>query len=125
MATILIVEDNDLNRDMLTRRLARKGYDVVTAKDGAEGLRMATERPPDLILMDLSLPIMDGWEATRRLKARPTTCEIPIVVLTAHVMEADRQLSHIAGCDGFATKPVDLPALVSTIEALLADEADA
>jgi CheY-like chemotaxis protein len=120
MPTVLLVEDNEMNRDMLSRRLARKGYDVITAEDGASGLRLATERRPDLVLMDMSLPVLDGWEATRRLKANDATRDIPVVALTAHVMQTDREKALAAGCDGFATKPIELPSLLATMERLLA-----
>ena len=120
MAKILIVEDNEMNRDMLSRRLVRHGFQVAPAPDGAAGLRMALGDRPDLVLMDLSLPVIDGWEATRRLKAEPATCDIPIIALTAHVMQSDRELAREAGCDGFATKPIDLPSLLATMAALLA-----
>ena len=124
MAKILIVEDNELNRDMLSRRLARNGFEVATAPDGAAGLRMALGDRPDLVLMDLSLPVIDGWEATRRLKADPATCDIPVIALTAHVMDSDRELAREAGCDGFATKPIDMPILLATMAALLANGDD-
>jgi CheY-like chemotaxis protein len=116
---ILLVEDNELNRDMLSRRLARRGYDVVIAVDGAEGVALAESATPDLILMDMSLPVLDGWEATSRLKAASATRAIPIVALTAHAMSGDRERALAAGCDDFDTKPVDLPRLLGKIEALL------
>ncbi|MGH9613652.1 MAG: response regulator [Bryobacteraceae bacterium] len=120
MARILLVEDNEMNRDMLLRRLAKRGFDVLAAVDGAEGLRLASENSPDLILMDMSLPVVDGWEATRRLKRDPGTSRIPVIALTAHVLESDRQMALEAGCDGFETKPVDLNQLIATIDRLLA-----
>jgi CheY-like chemotaxis protein len=119
MPTILLVEDNELNRDMLSRRLARKGYDVVIAEDGARGLSAATEGKPDLILMDMSLPVIDGWEVTRRLKAEPQTRAIPVIALTAHAMSSDREKAVAAGCDDYDTKPVELERLLAKIERLL------
>src|SRR6185295_12803245 len=107
MAKILLVEDNEMNRDMLSRRLERKGYQIVVAVDGAQGVAMAQSEAPDLILMDMSLPVMDGWEATRRLKAAPETRAIPVIALTAHAMSGDREKALAAGCDDFDTKPVD------------------
>jgi len=117
--TILLVEDNDINRDMLGRRLVRKGFEVVFAIDGLEGVRLAAERAPDLILMDMSLPVMDGWEATRRIKQAPETGAIPVIALTAHAMSTDREKALEAGCDDYDTKPVELPRLLSKIERLL------
>ncbi|HYE49332.1 MAG TPA: response regulator [Azospirillaceae bacterium] len=119
MPTILLVEDNDINRDMLGRRLVRKGFEVVFAIDGLEGVRLAAERAPDLILMDMSLPVMDGWEATRRIKQAPETGAIPVIALTAHAMSTDREKALEAGCDDYDTKPVELPRLLSKIERLL------
>ncbi len=119
MTKILLVEDNEMNRDMLSRRLQRKGYEVVLAVDGKEGINMATSSTPDLILMDLSLPIIDGWEATRQIKSQAETANIPIIALTAHAMEDDRRLALEAGCDDYDSKPVDFPRLVSKIEACL------
>ena len=119
MAKILIVEDNEMNRDMLSRRLARRGYEIVMAVDGGEGIAAATAECPDLILMDMSLPVVDGWEATRRLKAEPLTRAIPIIGLTAHAMAGDREKVIEAGCDDYDTKPVELPRLLQKIEALL------
>jgi len=116
MATILLVEDNELNRDMLCRRLERKGYRVETAEDGRQGVDKALSDRPDVILMDLSLPVMDGWEATRRLKADERTKGIPVIVLTAHAMSGDERKAFEAGCDDFDTKPVDLPRLLGKIE---------
>jgi CheY-like chemotaxis protein len=119
MAKILIVEDNEMNRDMLSRRLIRRGYTVVTAVDGEQGLVAAGTERPDLILMDMSLPVMDGWEATRRLKAESATQAIPVIGLTAHAMTGDRDKAMAAGCDDYDTKPVELPRLLEKIEALL------
>jgi two-component system, cell cycle response regulator DivK len=119
LSRILLVEDNEANRDMLSRRLLRKGYEVLLAMDGGEGLAMAQSQSPDLILMDMSLPVVDGWEATRRLKAQAQTREIPVIALTAHAMSGDRQKALSAGCDDFDTKPVELPRLLTKIEALL------
>jgi len=119
MAKILVVEDNEMNRDMLTRRLQRRGYEVVIAVDGAEGLAMAQSESPALVLMDISLPALDGWEATRRLKMAPETKSIPVIALTAHAMSGDRERCIEAGCDDFDTKPVEIARLVGKIEALL------
>jgi CheY-like chemotaxis protein len=112
MVRVLLVEDNELNRDMLSRRLGRKGFEVVMALDGAEALEMAASQAPALILMDMNLPVIDGWEATRRLKADPATAAIPVIGLTAHAMEGDRQKCLDAGCDDYDTKPVELPRLL-------------
>ena len=120
MAKILLVEDNEMNRDMLSRRLERRGYEVVIAVDGAEGVDKAGSETPALILMDMSLPVVDGWDATRRIKAAPATRAIPIIALTAHAMSGDREKAVEAGCDDFDTKPVDLARLLGKIEALLA-----
>jgi two-component system, cell cycle response regulator DivK len=119
MPTILIVEDNELNRDMLSRRLERRGYDTLVAVDGEQGLELARRIQPNLILMDMSLPVLDGWEATKRLKSAPETAAIPIVALTAHAMSGDRERALEAGCDEYDTKPVEFPRLVLKIEALL------
>jgi two-component system, cell cycle response regulator DivK len=119
MSKILLVEDNEMNRDMLSRRLERKGYTVVIAVDGQQGVDMTYSETPDLILMDMSLPIIDGWEATRRLKADDKTKAIPIIALTAHAMSGDREKALEAGSDEYDTKPVELPRLLSKIEALL------
>ena len=119
MTTILIVEDNEMNRDMLSRRLERRGYDVLVAVDGEAGVALARARTPDLILMDMSLPLVDGWEATRILKADQAFQSIPIIALTAHAMANDRDKALAAGCDDYDTKPIDLPRLLSKIEALL------
>ncbi len=120
MPRILLVEDNEMNRDMLSRRLERKGYAVLCAVDGQQGLELARRESPDLILMDLSLPVLDGWEATRRLKADPELRRIPVIALTAHAMARDEQQARAAGCDDFDTKPVELPRLLAKIQALLA-----
>ncbi len=119
MAKILLVEDNELNRDMLMRRLEKKGYRVVIAVDGKAGLALGQSEAPDLILMDMSLPVLDGWEATRQLKSSPQTRSIPIIALTAHAMSADRSKAIEAGCDDYDTKPVDLSRLLGKIELLL------
>ena len=119
MAKILLVEDNEMNRDMLSRRLARKGYEVVVGVDGESGVNMAASERPDIILMDISLPVIDGWEATRRIKAASDTNGIPIIALTAHAMSSDREKALEAGCDDFDTKPVELPRLLGKIERLL------
>jgi CheY-like chemotaxis protein len=116
MRKILVVEDNEMNRDMLCRRLMRKGYVVVTAADGAEGMEVARIETPDVVIMDLSLPNMDGWEACRRLKSDPNTRYIPVIALTAHAMSTDRDKALAAGCDDFDTKPVDFVRLVEKIE---------
>lgn len=119
MPKLLLVEDNEMNRDMLSRRLTRNGYEVVIAFDGGAGIDMAGTESPDLILMDMSLPVVDGWEATRRLKADPATRAIPIIALTAHAMASDRDKALEAGCDDYDTKPVELPRLLEKIRALL------
>jgi two-component system cell cycle response regulator DivK len=119
MTKILLVEDNELNRDMLSRRLERRGFKVVLACDGRHGILTARSECPDLILMDLSLPEIDGWQAIRFLKARPDTAGIPILVLTAHAMISDRERALHAGCDGFACKPVDFDSLLNKINSLL------
>ena len=119
MTKLLLVEDNEMNRDMLSRRLQRKGYEVVIAVDGAQGVEMARTQAPELILMDMSLPVLDGWEATRRLKAEPSTRAIPVIGLTAHAMAGDREKVIAAGCDDYDTKPVELPRLLQKIESLL------
>jgi two-component system cell cycle response regulator DivK len=116
MARILLVEDNELNRDMLARRLQKRGYDVLIALDGNEGISMARSELPDLILMDMSLPVVDGWEATRRLKADTVTKSIPIIGLTAHAMAGDAEKCFEAGCDGYDTKPVELTRLLEKID---------
>lgn len=119
MSKILLVEDNEMNRDMLSRRLARRGYEVALAVDGEAGVAAAKSQAPDLILMDISLPVIDGLEATRRLKSDPATRAIPVIGLTAHAMAGDREKVMAAGCDDYDTKPVDLPRLLQKIEALL------
>ncbi|HEY0625833.1 MAG TPA: response regulator [Allosphingosinicella sp.] len=119
MTKILLVEDNEMNLDMLTRRLQRHGYEVISAKDGPCGVAMALLERPDLILMDVALGDMDGWEATDLIKANPLTSSIPVIALTAHALESDRRKSIEAGCSDFDTKPVDLPRLLSKIEACL------
>jgi CheY-like chemotaxis protein len=119
MTRILLVEDNEMNRDMLSRRLARRGYDVAVAVDGEQGVAMAKSEAPALILMDMSLPGMDGWEATRQIKEAPETRAIPVIALTAHAMAGDREKAIAAGCDDFDTKPIDLARLLDKIEALL------
>jgi two-component system cell cycle response regulator DivK len=119
MPKLLYVEDNEMNRDMLSRRLQRRGYEVLIAVDGAQGLSMAASEKPDVILMDMSLPVVDGWEATRRLKAAPDTQGIPVIGLTAHAMSTDRDKCLEAGCDDYDTKPVELPRLLEKIERLL------
>ena len=120
MAKILLVEDNEMNRDMLSRRLQKKGYEVVMAVDGEQGVAMAETQAPALVLMDMSLPGLDGWEATRRLKAAAGTRAIPVIALTAHAMAGDREKALAAGCDDFDTKPIKLERLLAKIEALLA-----
>ena len=119
MPKLLYVEDNEMNRDMLSRRLQRRGYDVLIAEDGEEGMAKARAEGPDLILMDMSLPVVDGWEATRRLKAAPETRDIPIIGLTAHAMATDRNKCLEAGCDDYDTKPVELTRLLEKIERLI------
>jgi len=119
MAKILLVEDNEMNRDMLSRRLQRKGYEISIAVDGAEGVALAHSEGPELILMDLSLPVMDGWEATRRLKASAETRSIPVIALSAHAMSGDKEKALEAGCDDYDSKPIEFPRLLGKIEALL------
>lgn len=119
MAKILLVEDNEMNRDMLSRRLQRRDFEVVIGVDGAEGVALAKSELPDLILMDMSLPVVDGWEATRQLRGDPATAGIPIIALTAHAMAGDREKSLAAGCDDYDSKPVELPRLLAKIDALL------
>ena len=120
MPRLLYVEDNEMNRDMLSRRLQRRGFDVLIAADGEQGVSLAAAERPDLILMDMSLPVLDGWEATRQIKAAPDTHSIPIIGLTAHAMAADRDKCLEAGCDDYDTKPVELDRLLKKIERLLA-----
>ena len=119
MAKILLVEDNEMNRDMLSRRLQRKGYTVAMAEDGLQGVAMAASESPDLILLDMSLPLLDGWEAARRIKASPATRRIPVIALTAHAMSGDREKALEAGCDEYDTKPVEFARLLMKIEAIL------
>ena len=119
MAKLLLVEDNEMNRDMLSRRLRKKGYEVAIAVDGKAGVEMASTEEPNLILMDMSLPIMDGWQATQHIKADDATSKIPVIALTAHAMESDRAKAMEAGCDDYDTKPIDLKRLLSKIETLL------
>lgn len=116
---ILLVEDNEMNRDMLSRRLARQGHDVLLATDGAEGIATTSSERPDIVLMDMSLPVLDGWEATRRLKADAATAGIPVIALTAHALAVDRERALAAGCDDYETKPIDLPKLLEKIARLL------
>ena len=124
MATILLVEDNELNRDMLSRRLERLGYTINLANDGQEGIDAVQKEPPNLVLMDINMPVMDGWEAVRVLKSNPETQHLPVIALTAHAMSSDREKAEKSGFDDYATKPVDFPALVKMIETWLnkADE---
>ncbi len=124
MSKILLVEDNEMNRDMLSRRLNKKGYEVTIAVDGQQGVDMASTEKPDLILMDMSLPVIDGWEAAKRLKNDPATQQIPIIALTAHAMAGDREKSLEAGCDDYDTKPVDLKSLLGKMETLLGNSSD-
>lgn len=119
MPKILLVEDNEMNRDMLSRRLLRNGFDVIMAVNGQEGIELAISQKPDLILMDMSLPVLDGWDATRRLKADPATAAIPVIALTAHAMDSDREKALAAGCDDFDTKPIELPRLLEKMKALI------
>ena len=123
MPTVLLVEDNELNRDMLSRRLARQGYQVLQAVDGRQGVEAARAGRPDLVLMDMSLPVLDGWEATRQLKADEKTRAIPVIALTAHAMAGDRERALGAGCDDYDTKPVEIARLLGKVQALLARKA--
>jgi two-component system, cell cycle response regulator DivK len=116
---VLLVEDNEMNRDMLSRRLTRRGFDVLMAVDGEQGVQMAKTEMPDLILMDMSLPVLDGWEATRQIKAEASTQSIPLIALTAHAMAGDRDKSLQAGCDDYDTKPIELPRLLDKMDRLL------
>jgi CheY-like chemotaxis protein len=125
MARILVVEDNEMNRDMLTRRLIRRGYEVLVAEDGVAGVATARTQKPDLVLMDMSLPVMDGWEATRQLKGDEATRAIPVIALTAHAMAGDEEKAMQAGCDAYETKPVDLARLLSKMEELLGQRGSA
>ena len=124
MAKILLVEDNELNRDMLKRRLERREHEVAIAVDGAEGVEKASSEKPDIILMDLNLPILDGWEATRQIKANEDTSGIPVIALTAHAMTGDQKKAIEAGCDDYDTKPVELPRLLEKIGSLLGETAE-
>lgn len=118
MIKILLVEDNEMNRDMLSRRLERRGYEVIIATNGLAGVEAAVTAKPDLVLMDMSLPVIDGWEATRRIKGNPATADIPVIALTAHAMAGDRERAMEAGCDDYDTKPIELPALLDKIARL-------
>jgi CheY-like chemotaxis protein len=120
MPRILLVEDNEMNRDMLSRRLIRRGFEVLVATDGEQAVHTAREEMPDLILMDISLPVLDGWGATKEIKNAPNTCAIPVIALTAHALAGDREKALAAGCDDYDTKPVDLPRLLDKISRLLA-----
>jgi two-component system, cell cycle response regulator DivK len=119
MAKILVVEDNEMNLDMLTRRLIRRGYEILVARDGGAGVQMAGDEQPDLILMDMSLPVMDGWEATRRIKASENTRHIPIIALTAHAVAGDREKCIAAGCDEYESKPIKFPQLLAKVAAIV------
>ena len=119
MLRILLVEDNEMNRDMLSRRLARRGFEVSIAVDGAEGVARCEQELPDLVIMDIGLPVMDGWEATRRIKAAPATRHIPVIALTAHAMIGEEEKAQLAGCDDFETKPVELLRLLAKMSVLL------
>ena len=125
MAKILLVEDNEMNRDMLSRRLQRKGFEVIIAADGQQGVAKASAESPDLILLDMSLPVMDGWEAARKIKGDPETRDIPIIALTAHAMAGDREKALEAGCDEYDTKPIELPRLLGKINLFLGEDAPA
>jgi len=125
MKKILLVEDNEMNRDMLSRRLMRNGYEVVLAVDGEQAVSVANADLPDLVLMDMSLPVIDGWEATRRIKSAAATAHIPVIALTAHAMAGDREKAIAAGCDDYDTKPIELERLIGKIEALLGRAAPA
>jgi len=122
MPKILLIEDNEMNWDMLSRRLRRDGYQVVVATDGKQGVDMALSGAPDLILMDMSLPVLDGWEATRQIKAAPQTQAVPIIALTAHAMTGDRERALAAGCDDYDTKPIEFRRLLEKIRALLGEQ---
>jgi CheY-like chemotaxis protein len=124
MTKVLLVEDNEMNRDMLSRRLIRRGFQVVFAMDGQQGIDLAHSERPDIILMDMSLPVIDGWEATRRLKADDATRSVPVIGLTAHAMSGDREKAIEAGCDDYDTKPVELDRLIGKIERLLGTAKD-
>jgi two-component system cell cycle response regulator DivK len=125
MSKILLVEDNEFNRDMLSRRLHRRGFEVVLAEDGETGIAAARSEKPDLILMDMDLPVLDGWEATRRLKADPSLKSIPIIALTAHAMQSDCDRAYQAGCDDFATKPIEFAELIAKIDRVLGPRGEA
>ena len=125
MAKVLLVEDNEMNRDMLSRRLKRKGFEVIIAVDGREGVAKASAESPDLILLDMSLPVMNGWEAARKIKADPETRDIPIIALTAHAMAGDREKALEAGCDEYDTKPIELPRLLGKINLFLGEDTPA
>ncbi len=125
MAKVLLVEDNEMNRDMLSRRLQRKGFEVIVAGDGQQGVAKASAESPDLILLDMSLPVMDGWEAARKIKGDPETRDIPIIALTAHAMAGDREKALVAGCDESDTKPVELPRLLGKINLFLGEDVPA
>ncbi len=124
MPKVLVVEDNEMNRDMLSRRLQRRGYEVIVSVDGEDGVRKARSDSPDIILMDMDLPILDGWAATRKLKASPETRSIPVIALTAHAMAGDREKALEAGCDDYDTKPVEFSRLTEKMEKLLGKESD-
>jgi two-component system cell cycle response regulator DivK len=124
MPRILLVEDNEMNRDMLSRRLQRRGYEVIIAVDGPQGVAMAQSQAPDLVLMDMSLPLMDGWEATRALKAAAETKHIPVIALTAHAMSTDRDKAMEAGCDDYDTKPIEFSRLLEKMEVLLGGDSE-
>ena len=119
MVKVLLVEDNEMNRDMLSRRLKRKGFEVILAEDGEQGIAMTIAENPELVLMDMSLPVIDGWDATKQIKANPQTKNIPIIALTAHAMSGDREKAIAAGCDDYDTKPIELERLLAKIETLL------
>jgi len=121
MAKILVVEDNEMNLDMLSRRLTKRGYEIIIATDGAQGVKLAGNEHPDLILMDMSLPVLDGWSATRQIKADPDLKSIPIIALTAHAIAGDREKALAAGCDEYETKPVKFPELMAKISQFLGD----
>jgi CheY-like chemotaxis protein len=125
MPTVVLVEDNEMNRDMLMRRLARRGWTVEIAVDGGEALRVVASVLPDIVLMDMGLPVLDGWEATRRLKADPATARIPVVALTAHAMSTDRDAAFAAGCDDYETKPIDLERLLGVMHRLVGSQGEA
>ena len=119
MTNVLLIEDNEMNRDMLSRRLTKRGYTVVMAIDGQQGIDMSVSEKPDIILLDMSLPVVDGWEAAQQIKANPVSAGVPLIALTAHAMASDRERAMSAGCDDFDTKPVELPRLLGKMETLL------